>query len=129
MTKSEKLTVEIPAWMPALPNNFSGLDDRVRQQDEVVDFLRWSYGTNSSSKEHFCEIAAAYHAAKALSYTKPGEYATMIKQFVDAVEAERGEGFLISVLIAYAAKEAEARVSIMPVSAPFPAFQTLGGTF
>jgi len=128
LTKSEKLTVEIPAWMPALPNNFSGLDDRIRQQDEVVDFLRWSYGTNSSSKEHFCEIAAAYHAAKALSYTKPGEYATMIKQFVDAVEAERGEGFLISVLIAYAAKDNEVIGGIMPVSDPIAAFQTLGGT-
>ena len=128
LTKSEKLKVEIPAWMPALPKDFSSLDDRTRQKDEVIDFLRWSYGVNPLSKEHFCEIAAAYHAAKALSYYKPGDYPNMIQTFVNAVEAERGEGFLMSVLIAYA--EAEKTMSpgtLMSKFTPPEKFQSIGG--
>jgi len=100
----QKLSVEIPAWMPGLPKNFAGLD-RARSKKEVSEYISWAYGSNPTSKEHFCEIAAAYHAAKALSYYEPGRYAEMMQKFVEAVEAERGEGFLISVLIAYNKKE------------------------
>jgi len=94
------LSVEIPAWMPGLPEDFAGLD-RKRTKQEVSEYISWAYGSNPTSKEHFCEIAAAYHAAKALSYYEPGRYAEMMQAFVEAVEAERGEGFLMSVLIAY----------------------------
>lgn len=96
----KKLSVEIPAWMPGLPKDFAGLD-RARSKKEVSEYISWAYGSNPTSKEHFCEIAAAYHAAKALSYYEPGRYAEMMEKFVDAVEIERGEGFLISVLINY----------------------------
>jgi hypothetical protein len=96
----EKLTVEIPAWMPVMPEDFAS-EQRMRRSDEVIDFLQWSYGSNPLSVENFCEVAAAYHAAKALSYFTPGRYPEMVGIFMDAVEAERGEGFLIAVLMAY----------------------------
>jgi len=101
LTKSGKIDVDIPSWMPSLPSSFSALDDRARQRGEVSDFLSWSYGADPLNVEHFCEVAAAYHAAKALSYYKPGGYVDMLEGFMKAVEAERGEGFLISTLVAY----------------------------
>ena len=116
LSQADGLKVEIPAWMPGLPENFAALE-RTRNKEEVAEYISWAYGSNPTSVEHFCEIAAAYHAAKALSYYEPGRYAEMVKTFVDAVEAERGEGFLISVLIAYNQEER------LPTQAKAPDFE------
>ena len=95
-----KLKISVPTWMPTLPTDFSSID-RKRNKEEISDFLSWAYGSNPLSTEAFTEVAAAYHAAKALSYYEAGRYAEMMEGFIDAVEQERGEGFLMAVLIAY----------------------------
>ena len=99
-----KLKISVPTWMPTLPTDFSSID-RKRNKEEISDFLSWAYGSNPLSTEAFTEVSAAYHAAKALSYYKPGRYAEMMEAFIDAVEQERGEGFLMAVLIAYGKKD------------------------
>lgn len=95
-----KLKISVPTWMPSLPSDFAAID-RKRNKEEISDFLSWAYGSNPLSTEAFTEVAAAYHTAKALSYYKPGRYAEMVDAFISAVEEERGEGFLMAVLIAY----------------------------
>jgi len=101
------LKIDMPAWMPVLPEDLASLQ-RTRRSSEVPDFIQWAYGSNPLSVEAFCEVAAAYHAAKVCSWFKPGLdekgqsiYAAMVSSFIDAVEQERGEGFLMAVLMAY----------------------------
>jgi hypothetical protein len=103
----KKLKIDMPAWMPVLPEDLASLQ-RTRRSSEVPDFIQWAYGSNPLSVEAFCEVAAAYHAAKVCSWFKPGLdekgqsiYAAMVSSFIDAVEQERGEGFLMAVLMAY----------------------------
>jgi len=96
----DKLEIDMPAWMPVLPDDIAS-QQRDRRKGEVVDFIQWSYGSNPLSVEAFCEVSAAFHAAKACSYYRPGNYAEMVARFIEAVEAERGEGFLMSVLMSY----------------------------
>lgn len=95
-----KLEIDMPAWMPVLPDDLASLQ-RTRRRGEVPDFIQWAYGSNPLSVEAFSEVAAAYHAAKACSGYEPGQYAPMVSAFIDAVEQERGEGFLMAVLMAY----------------------------
>jgi len=108
-----KLKISIPTWMPTLPTDFSSID-RKRNKEEISDFLSWAYGSNPLSTEAFTEVSAAYHAAKALSYYKPGRYAEMMEAFIDAVEQERGEGFLMAVLIAYGNKKSGLKDALVP---------------
>ena len=123
-----KLKISVPTWMPTLPTDFSSID-RKRNKEEISDFLSWAYGSNPLSTEAFTEVAAAYHAAKALSYYEPGRYAEMMEGFIDAVEQERGEGFLMAVLIAYGKDKDNLKKALEPAkleSVAMP-FAQIGG--
>jgi len=119
----EKLEIDMPAWMPALPDDIAS-QQRDRRRGEVVDFIQWSYGSNPLSVEAFCEVSAAFHAAKACSYYRPGDYAEMVARFIEAVEAERGEGFLMAVLMSYMPGEDEKKkLKLTPEPLPKGTFQ------
>ena len=114
----DKLEIDMPAWMPVLPDNIAS-QQRDRRKGEVVDFIQWSYGSNPLSVEAFCEVSAAFHAAKACSYYRPGDYPEMVARFIEAVEAERGEGFLMSVLMSYMpGKDGEKKLKLAPEAIP-----------
>lgn len=123
-----KLKISIPTWMPTLPTDFSSID-RKRNKEEISDFLSWAYGSNPLSTEAFAEVSAAYHAAKALSYYKPGRYAEMMEAFIDAVEQERGEGFLMAVLIAYGKEDSSLKDVLKPadLTSAVKPFAQVGG--
>ncbi len=121
-SSEKKLEVDMPAWMPVLPENLASLN-RTRRSGEVTDFLQWSFGSNPLSVENFCEVAAAYHASKACSYYKPGRYAEMVEEFINAVEAERGEGFLMAVLMAYGSDKAKLEARLKPTPMPGSTYQ------
>ena len=116
-SSKEKLAMDMPAWMPSLPDDLASMQ-RMRRKGEAVDFLQWSYGSNPLSIEAFCEVSAAYHAAKACSWYEPGDYSSMVSAFIDAVEAERGEGFLMAVLMAYGNQKDDLSQALAP--APMP---------
>ena len=92
-----KQALTIPTWMPTLPKNILG--EKKRDKKEVENFLVWSYGRDPISMQHFGEVSAAYHAAKALSAYEPGEYGSMVEKFLDAVAEDYGEPFLMAVLL------------------------------
>ncbi len=110
----DKLEIDMPAWMPVLPDDIAS-QQRDRRKGEVVDFIQWSYGSNPLSVEAFCEVSAAFHAAKACSYYRPGDYAEMVARFIEAVEAERGEGFLMAVLMSYMGGEKKLKLTPEPL--------------
>jgi hypothetical protein len=92
-----KQPLKIPAWMTTLPKDLTG--KKRRDPEEVRNYLKWAYGDNPTSTEVFAEVLAAYHAAKAISYYEPGDYADMVERFVDAVAEDGGHAFLMALLL------------------------------
>ena len=87
--------VGIPTWMPVLPDDM--LDTEQRNENEPSQYLKWAYGSNAADLEFFAEVAAGYHAAKALSYHD--NYPKMIKRFVESVDEDSGHAFLFAILL------------------------------
>ena len=89
--------ITIPAWMPVLPEDMLEAKERKTNENEPAQYLKWAYGTNSVDLEFFSEVAAAYHASKALSYFD--NYPLMVRRFVDAVDEDSGHAFLFAILM------------------------------
>ena len=93
--------LEVPTWMPVSPAEMKS--DAKMNKNDVLNYLKWSYSNNAVDLEAFSEVAAAYHAAKAMSYLETAKdiasgYADMIERFVDAVHEDMGHAFLFSIL-------------------------------
>lgn len=94
---NEEGALEIPPWMPILPEELMGEE---RSKVGVGDYIKWAFGNDPVNPENFAEVSAAYHASKAISYYKPGEYNEMVDNFIQAVEKDNGYAYLIAVLMA-----------------------------
>lgn len=92
----QKSVLQIPTWMPVMPENMREAKNTKINRKEPLNYLKWAYGTDPISLESFSEIAAAYHAAKALSYHD--DYPHMIERFVNAVIEDKGAAFLFAIL-------------------------------
>jgi|GEM_PF-6586961 len=93
--------LEIPTWMPVSPAEMKS--DAKMNKNDVLNYLKWSYSNNAVDLEAFSEVAAAYHAAKAMSYLETAKdiasgYADMVERFVEAVHEDMGHAFLFSIL-------------------------------
>jgi hypothetical protein len=89
--------IKIPTWMPVLPEDMLEAKARDSNENEPSQYLKWAYGSNSADLEFFAEVAAAYHASKALSYFE--NYPKMVKRFVEAVDEDSGHAFLFAILL------------------------------
>jgi hypothetical protein len=93
--------LEVPTWMPVSPAEMKS--DAKMNKNDVLNYLKWSYSNNAVDLEAFSEVAAAYHAAKAMSYLETAKdiasgYADMVERFVEAVHEDMGHAFLFSIL-------------------------------
>ena len=98
--------------MPAPPESFDQAQT-YKDKKMVTKFLKWSYGNKPMDIDNFCEIAAAYHAAKCLSAAD--KYEDMVRMFLDAVSDDHGHPFLYACLMNPKAQANEAKVGRPPI--------------
>lgn len=99
-SNAENNIIEVPSWMPVMPKAMVG-EDKMNKND-VINYLKWAYSTNSVDPEYFAEISAAYHASKVLSFLDEKSYlksyAAMLENFIESVDQDMGHGFLFAIL-------------------------------
>ena len=108
----QALITPYPTWMPAPPESFDQAQT-YKDKKMVTKFLKWSYGNKPMDIDNFCEIAAAYHAAKCLSAAD--KYEDMVRMFLDAVSDDLGHPFLYACLMNPKAQANEAKVGRPPI--------------
>jgi len=108
----QALITPYPTWMPAPPESFDQAQT-YKDKKMVTKFLKWSYGNKPMDIDNFCEIAAAYHAAKCLSAAD--KYEDMVRMFLDAVSDDHGHPFLYACLMNPKAQANEAKVGRPPI--------------
>lgn len=91
-----KPIIQIPTWMPVMPSDLRQAKTAKTDPKSTLNYLKWAYGTDPVSLEAFAEVAAAYHAAKALSEFE--DYPHMVERFVSAVVDDKGAPFLFAIL-------------------------------
>ena len=89
-----KSVIKIPSWMPVEPED---MDEKDTSGIRIRDYLVWAYSDDPVNIEAFTEVAAAYHAAKAISWEK--SYPKMVKRFVESVDDDMGHAFLFAILL------------------------------
>ena len=109
-----KPILQIPTWMPVMPADIREAKQVRTDKRMTLNYLKWAYGTDPVSLENFGEVAAAYHAAKALSDFD--DYPHMVERFVSAVVEDRGAPFLFAILYSSDFNQSPETVQGQPVS-------------
>ena len=85
-----------PTWMPP-PADIDANPTKQESSALVTKYLKWAYGQRPIDISWFGEVAAVYHAAKAISIDD--NYSKIVTTFIDAVAQDGGHPFLFAILL------------------------------
>ena len=94
--ESRRNDIPYASWLPP-PTQTANMTTKDQSANLVSKYLKWAYGQKPLDITWFGEVAAVYHAAKAISMTE--DYPSMVEGFVEAVAADGGHAFLFAVLL------------------------------
>ncbi len=95
-TETRRTDVPYASWMPP-PTQTKGMTTKQESSNLIDKYLKWAYGQKPLDISWFAEVAAVYHASKAISISE--DYAEMVENFVDAVALDGGHAFLFAILL------------------------------
>ena len=119
--ETRRKDIPYAAWLPP-PTQTAAMTTKQDSANLISKYLKWAYGQKPLDITWFGEVAAVYHAAKAISMSD--DYASLVEGFVEAVAADGGHAFLFAILL----NENSERNSIPETPAPIQV-EIVGGAY
>ena len=119
--ETRRKDVPYASWLPP-PTQTATMTTKQDSANLDSKYLKWAYGQKPLDITWFGEVAAVYHAAKAISMSD--DYASLVEGFVEAVAKDGGHAFLFAILL----NENSERNSIPEVPQPIQV-EIVGGAY
>ena len=119
--ETRRKDVPYASWLPP-PTQTATMTTKQDSANLISKYLKWAYGQKPLDITWFGEVAAVYHAAKAISMSD--DYASLVEGFVEAVAKDGGHAFLFAILL----NENSERNSIPEVPQPIQV-EIVGGAY